>query len=72
MDVINLISKVQTFPDAAVVYPGRKYQPGDKYFANGEHSTSSSASGFSMTNLNSRTAFARIPERDKPEGTIEI
>lgn len=35
MDVINHISKVQTFPDAPVVAPGHKYQPGHKYFANG-------------------------------------
>lgn len=35
MDVINLISKVQGFPDADVTVPGHKYQPGDKYFANG-------------------------------------
>jgi oligo-1,6-glucosidase len=35
MDVINLISKVQEFPDADIVVPGARYQPGDKYFANG-------------------------------------
>ena len=35
MDVINLISKVQTFPDAVNAVPGHKYAPGDKYFANG-------------------------------------
>ncbi|OAL54508.1 alpha-glucosidase-like protein maltase [Pyrenochaeta sp. DS3sAY3a] len=35
MDVINLISKVQTFPDADVVVKNNKYQPGDKYYANG-------------------------------------
>jgi oligo-1,6-glucosidase len=35
MDVINLISKVQSFPDAEVVVPGQAYQPGDKFFANG-------------------------------------
>ncbi|KAJ4351784.1 uncharacterized protein N0V89_007127 [Didymosphaeria variabile] len=35
MDVINLISKVQGFPDADAVVPGHEYQPGDKYFANG-------------------------------------
>ncbi|CAO2654991.1 Nn.00g117240.m01.CDS01 [Neocucurbitaria sp. VM-36] len=35
MDVINLISKVQTFPDADVVVKDNKYQPGDKYYANG-------------------------------------
>jgi glycosidase len=35
MDVINLISKDQNFPDAEIVHPNRKYQPGDKYFANG-------------------------------------
>lgn len=35
MDVINLISKDQRFPDADIVHPGKKYQPGDKYFANG-------------------------------------
>ncbi|KAL5400073.1 hypothetical protein PMIN04_000663 [Paraphaeosphaeria minitans] len=35
MDVINLISKVQDFPDADIVVPGNKYQPGDEYFANG-------------------------------------
>jgi oligo-1,6-glucosidase len=35
MDVINLISKVQTFPDADITVPSHKYQPADKYFANG-------------------------------------
>ncbi|KAF2688107.1 glycoside hydrolase family 13 protein [Lentithecium fluviatile CBS 122367] len=35
MDVINLISKVQSFPDAEAIVPDHKYQPGDKFFANG-------------------------------------
>lgn len=35
MDVINLISKVQSFPDANITVPSHKYQPADKYFANG-------------------------------------
>ncbi|KAH5604360.1 hypothetical protein HBI45_110260 [Parastagonospora nodorum] len=35
MDVINLISKVQSFSDAAVSVPTNKYQPGDKFYANG-------------------------------------
>lgn len=35
MDVINLISKVQTFPDAKISIPDLKYQPGFEYFANG-------------------------------------
>jgi glycosidase len=35
MDVINLISKDQSFPDAEVVYPDKKYQSGARYFANG-------------------------------------
>ncbi|KAI9691767.1 MAG: hypothetical protein M1822_007839 [Bathelium mastoideum] len=35
MDVINLISKDQRFPDAPVVAPEHKYQPGYKYYANG-------------------------------------
>ena len=35
MDVINLISKVQDFPDAEVVVPDHKYQPGYKFYANG-------------------------------------
>ncbi|KAL1306763.1 hypothetical protein AAFC00_005426 [Neodothiora populina] len=35
MDVINLISKHQDFPDADVVAPDHKYQPGFKYYANG-------------------------------------
>ncbi|KAI4639703.1 hypothetical protein J4E93_009057 [Alternaria ventricosa] len=35
MDVINMISKVQTFPDAAISVKDNKYQPGDKYYANG-------------------------------------
>jgi oligo-1,6-glucosidase len=35
MDVINHISKVQTFPDADVVSPDHKYQPGFKYYCNG-------------------------------------
>jgi glycosidase len=35
MDVINLISKVQTFPDADVVVGNALFQPGDAYYANG-------------------------------------
>lgn len=35
MDVINHISKVQTFPDAPITSPTYKYQPGDRFFANG-------------------------------------
>ena len=36
MDVINMISKVQTFPDAEpVLGPDAKYHPGGKYFVNG-------------------------------------
>lgn len=35
MDVINLISKVQSYPDAEVTDPTSKYQSGHKYFANG-------------------------------------
>ncbi|RGP79410.1 hypothetical protein FLONG3_2465 [Fusarium longipes] len=36
MDVINLISKHPNFPDADIRHPGRKYQPAEKYFANGK------------------------------------
>jgi oligo-1,6-glucosidase len=35
MDVINLISKVQSFPDAEVTVKNNPYQPGDKFYANG-------------------------------------
>ena len=36
MDVINMISKVQSFPDAEpVLGPGHKYHPGSKYYVNG-------------------------------------
>jgi len=35
MDVINLISKVQDFPDAEITVPSNNYQPGDKFYANG-------------------------------------
>jgi oligo-1,6-glucosidase len=35
MDVINLISKVTSYPDGEIVAPDHKYQPGFKYFANG-------------------------------------
>lgn len=35
MDVINLISKDQRFPDAEIRHPGRQFQPAEKYFANG-------------------------------------
>ncbi|SMR42775.1 unnamed protein product [Zymoseptoria tritici ST99CH_1E4] len=35
MDVINLISKDQRFPDAEIIDPEKKYQSGHKYFANG-------------------------------------
>ena len=33
MDVINLISKVQSYPDAEVTDPNAKYQHGWKYYA---------------------------------------
>lgn len=35
MDVINLISKVQSFADAEITVKENKYQPGSKFFANG-------------------------------------
>ncbi|KAF3001790.1 hypothetical protein E8E13_001814 [Curvularia kusanoi] len=35
MDVIDHISKVQTFLDAKQVIPGQYYQPGSEFFANG-------------------------------------
>lgn len=35
MDVINLISKKQTFEDAEITDPSRPYQNGSKYFATG-------------------------------------
>lgn len=35
MDVINLISKDQRFPDAAIVTPGQRLQPGTAHYANG-------------------------------------
>lgn len=36
MDVINMISKDQRFPDAeATIDPSHKFQPGQKYFVNG-------------------------------------
>ena len=36
MDVINLISKVQTFPDAKpALGPDRRYHPGSQYYVNG-------------------------------------
>ncbi|KAK0972631.1 hypothetical protein LTS01_014897 [Friedmanniomyces endolithicus] len=37
MDVINLISKVEGYPDAEVVDPNAPYQPGQKQFAIGPH-----------------------------------
>ena len=35
MDVINLISKDQSFPDAPIIDPESKYQPGERFFTNG-------------------------------------
>jgi len=35
MDVIDHISKVQTFPDAKNSIPGQLFQPGNEFFANG-------------------------------------
>lgn len=35
MDVINFISKVQTFPDAPVTNPDEEYQPAPMFYANG-------------------------------------
>ena len=37
MDVINLISKVEGYPDAQVVNPEVPFQPGQQHFANGPH-----------------------------------
>ncbi|EMD01007.1 glycoside hydrolase family 13 protein [Baudoinia panamericana UAMH 10762] len=37
MDVINLISKVDGYPDAPIINPDVAYQPGNKHFANGPH-----------------------------------
>lgn len=35
MDVINHISKVQTFPDAKIMVPDHPYQPGFEHYCNG-------------------------------------
>lgn len=35
MDVINLISKDQSFPDAPIIEPDSKFQPGEKFYTNG-------------------------------------
>ena len=35
MDVINMISKVPSYPDAEETLVGHKYQPGGEYFVNG-------------------------------------
>ncbi|CAG8207420.1 unnamed protein product [Penicillium salamii] len=35
MDVINLISKDQSFPDAPIIDPSSKYQPGERFYTNG-------------------------------------
>lgn len=35
MDVINFISKVQSFPDAEITRPDQEYQSGHKFFACG-------------------------------------
>ena len=35
MDVINLISKVEGYPDAPITIPGSEWQPGHMHFANG-------------------------------------
>ncbi|KAE8366650.1 alpha-glucosidase [Aspergillus caelatus] len=35
MDVINLISKDQSFPDAPIIDPASKYQPGERFYTNG-------------------------------------
>ena len=35
MDVINLISKVQTFPDAPISNADEEFQPAPMYYANG-------------------------------------
>ena len=37
MDVINLISKVEGYPDTKVVDQDSTYQPGYKLYANGPH-----------------------------------
>lgn len=34
IDTISFISKDQSFPDAEVVYPDRRYQPAEKHIAN--------------------------------------
>lgn len=35
MDVINLISKVEGFPDAPIVNTNEEFQPASMYFTNG-------------------------------------
>ena len=35
MDVINMISKVEGLPDAAIINPKEPYQPGSLYYING-------------------------------------
>ncbi|PYI31738.1 alpha-glucosidase [Aspergillus indologenus CBS 114.80] len=35
MDVINLISKDSSFPDAPVIDPGCEFQPGERFYTNG-------------------------------------
>ncbi|GAD98112.1 alpha-glucosidase [Paecilomyces variotii No. 5] len=35
MDVINLISKDQSFPDAPVIDPNCEFQPGERFYTNG-------------------------------------
>lgn len=35
MDVINMISKVDGLPDAAITNPKEEYQPGSLFYING-------------------------------------
>ena len=37
MDVINMISKVEGYPDAPITIPGAPYQPGTSLYSNGPH-----------------------------------
>jgi len=70
MDVINLISKVQSFPDGEIVSPEDKYQPGFKYFA--KYVQASSVGGQIEADMLKWSATPRVSEGNATKSIRQI
>lgn len=69
MDVINHISKVQTFPDAPITDPGFKYQPGHKVRKPIESMLPLADVGLVLCE---RSATARVPPRHLQASPVQV